>query len=284
MRLKHDAFMEDPVRVLRLARFAARLGFDIAPETVEIAHQTAPKLVDEAEERLWMELTKSLEQAKTPRKFFDVARAVGALSIILPRLDRLANVPAGPEKYHAEGSVYEHTMRVLEEAHKRRPNNKRLLLAALFHDFGKVETPPSEFPSHNGHEAAGSQVVREIAERFKVSDEERQVMIDAALRHSALHDAETINDGSLISLIEHLTGSHKNLSPDELVDLTAADAAGREPPIRKETYDDVRALLQKAEDAYNSVSGQEILNQGFSGEKVGEILHQERARELKRKR
>lgn len=158
----NEHFKDDPLRVLRAARYATRFSFDIADETVDIMQETAPKMDHLVGQRFGNELIKTLAQSESPRRYFDILQDVNALQVAYPRIHQLTEVPAGPHEHHKEGSAYEHTMMVLEEMHSRVGNDVNALLAALFHDVGKINTDAEVLPNHYGHEKEGAEMAEGI--------------------------------------------------------------------------------------------------------------------------
>lgn len=288
-----EAFAEDPLRVIRAARFAARFDFEVADETLDLMGGLAPKLEAVANERISGELVKAMKQAESPRRFFDVLLEVGALEVFLPELAELANVPAGPEEYHGEGSAYEHSMRVLENMSERRPGGPRALLAAAFHDIGKVETDEDVLPHHYEHEKVGKQVARGVADRLEMSNELMGVMESAARYHGRVHDIEDLRASTLLRMTDSLRDDYEvsnpedeptvaHLKPAELVDLGAADSAGREPAADFDA-ERVQAHFDAAEQVLDEITGQDVLEQHDieEGPKVSEVLLQDRVERLK---
>ena len=168
-----DAYIEDPLRVLRLARFAARyhhLGFSIAPETQTLMQQMAKsgELTQLTPERVWKEIEKSL-QTDNPHIFFEVLRECGALAETFPELNKLWGIP-NPVKWHPEiDTVYSYMM-VLQQACNL-STKLSVRFAALVHDLGKGETPSSLWPSHKGHETKGADIIANVCQRLRIPNE-----------------------------------------------------------------------------------------------------------------
>ncbi len=291
-----EAFAEDPLRVLRAARYAARFGFEVADETRELLREVAPELEAVDNQRIYREILKAMRQADSPRTFFDVLRDVGALDVILPEMAALAEIPAGPEEYHAEGSAFEHSMRVLEEMHALRPNDERALLAAAFHDIGKSQTPDDVLPHHYKHEKRGKHVAEDIADRLEMSIEHRGVLKTAARLHGRMRDLRDLNESTLIRMIDSIRDNYEvsnpgdepviaHITPDELVDLAVADNRGREPQGEFDR-DHAERLFETTEEILDDVNGGEVLasHDIEEGPHVSDVLLQERVRQLKEKR
>jgi tRNA nucleotidyltransferase (CCA-adding enzyme) len=209
-RLRHvsPAFVEDPVRVLRLARFAARFQFDVADETQSlisdmIAQDELSHLVPE---RIWQELSKAL-QTQQPSLFFTCLRKLGALEILFPDVDRLFGVPQEP-RWHPEIDTGVHVMMVLDQAAKLSPDIS-VRFAALCHDLGKGLTPDEVLPRHTGHEASSVQLTKALCEQLRVPAETRDLALKVAEHHTEVHlfferDAEHI-----LSVLEQLDSFRK---------------------------------------------------------------------------
>ncbi|AGM11539.1 tRNA nucleotidyltransferase [Halogranum tailed virus 1] len=277
--VNESGFIEDPLRILRGARFAARLGAEVADETKILMAEMSPRLQDLPGERIRMELEKNFKQAKNPRIFFDVLEEVFALEWAFPELMALKHVPAGPPEFHNEGSAFEHTMLVLEEMFELRGNDELGLLMALAHDLGKVETPEDELPSHRGHGNRDAPLWR-MSDRLKFSNRQERAMSEAMHHHMRLKHIEDMNEKTLFDTFTHVH------NPDRLVDLMIADARGRDPQgdFPAET---LRDAFERAEQACENVTGQTLINAGkqpdeIGGEKFGKLLRDARISEMKR--
>jgi len=189
--LRHvsEAFAEDPVRILRVARFAARYaprGFRVADETLALMRSMVK--AGEADhlvaERVWAELERALGEER-PSAFFWVLRSCGALARLFPEIDRLIGVPQ-PSQHHPEVDTGVHVMLVLDAAARLSPD-PRVRFAALVHDLGKSETPAAEWPKHVGHEKRGAELVKALCERFRVPNEYRDLGVIAARFHALCH-------------------------------------------------------------------------------------------------
>jgi len=201
--LRHvsPAFVEDPVRILRLARFTAQLadlGFGIAEETLELARaMVAAGEVDAlVPERVWQEMARALA-ADRPARFFEVLRDCGALARLLPELDRLWGVPQPPE-WHPEIDTGVHVMLVLDMAARIAPELE-VRFAALCHDLGKGVTPPEILPSHHGHEERGLVLVESICDRFRVPNRCRELARLTTAEHGRIHKVEELRAGTILS-------------------------------------------------------------------------------------
>lgn len=204
--LRHvsPAFAEDPVRILRVARFAARfapLGFRVAPETQSLmAGMVEAGEVDAlVPERVWQELAKALEEDR-PSIFFEVLRACGALARLLPELDRLWGIPQ-PPKWHPEIDTGVHVMLVLDMAARLSPEPE-LRFAALCHDLGKGTTPPEILPSHRGHEDRSVELLAALCDRLRAPNRFRGLARITARYHGLVHRLDELRDGTILALLE----------------------------------------------------------------------------------
>lgn len=215
------AFAEDPVRILRVARFAARFAdFSVAPET----NQLMQKMVEEGEvdalvpERVWQEIARGLMEQK-PSRMFEVLRACGALRRILPELDALWGVPQ-PPKWHPEVDTGIHIMLVIDYA-ARQGYNLPIRFAALTHDLGKGVTPSAAWPSHHGHEGLGAELVGQVCERLKAPGECRDLAVMTAREHGNVSRVEQLRAETVVSLMERCDAFRK---PQRFVDMLYASA------------------------------------------------------------
>ena len=201
--LRHtsNAFQEDPVRVLRLARFRARLGSDwtVAPETVSLVASMAKKgvLHELTAERVWKELSRALME-KNPRLFFDTLLECDALHVLFPEVYRLKTALES-RRWHPEGDAYEHTMLVLTQA-ARRDFDLEARLAALVHDFGKGLTPRDQLPKHYGHEMSGVPVTKNFCDRLSVPSKMRDRVMKTTRYHMHVHKLDTLNPKTFVNM------------------------------------------------------------------------------------
>ncbi|UXY15994.1 multifunctional CCA addition/repair protein [Chitiniphilus purpureus] len=226
--LRHvsPAFAEDPVRILRLARFAARFGFAAAPETMALMRQmVAQGEVDHlVPERVWQELAKGLMEAQ-PSRMFAVLRECGALARIAPEIDALWGVPQRAD-YHPEVDTGVHVMLVLDyTARQGWPLPTRY--AALCHDLGKALTPADVLPRHIGHEAAGVPLVEQLSQRLRVPAECRDLARLACREHLLVHRAQELKPGTVLELFQRCDALRKPERFEALLNACVADARGR---------------------------------------------------------
>jgi tRNA nucleotidyltransferase (CCA-adding enzyme) len=220
------AFGEDPVRILRAARFAARFGFTIAPETLTLMRD----MVNSGEvdalvaERVWQELARGLME-KTPSKFFTTLRECGALAKILPEIDALFGVPQ-PEKYHPEIDCGIHTMLVVDDA-ALHDYTLEVRFAALTHDLGKGNTPKDILPRHIGHELRSVELLHVLCERLRVPGECRDLGLLCARYHGNIHRAKELRAETIIKLFQSADAWRRPERFTQLLQACAADARGR---------------------------------------------------------
>lgn len=229
--LRHvsEAFVEDPVRVLRGARFAARfagLGFKIAPETKALMQSIAGsgELDHLVPERTWQEISRGLMEAK-PSAMFAVLRECGALTRLLPEVDRLFGVPQ-PAKTHPEIDTGLHVMMVIDYAAKQN-HSLAVRFAAMVHDLGKGVTPAEHLPRHPGHEEKGVQLVKVMCERLRVPNGCRDLGVLCARWHGEVHQARSLTAQRLLALFEGADALRRPERFRELIAACACDHHGR---------------------------------------------------------
>lgn len=222
-----DAFAEDPVRILRVARFAARFtDFTVAPETNALMRA----MVDAGEvdalvpERVWQELARGLMEEK-PSRMFEVLRACGALGRILPELDALWGVPQ-PQKHHPEIDTGVHVMMVIDYAARRR-FDLPVRCAALLHDLGKGATPPAEWPKHHGHEARSVHLVEQVCKRLKIPNDCRDLSVMTAREHGNVARALELRANTIVTLFERCDAFRKPRRFIDMLRATECDQRGR---------------------------------------------------------
>jgi len=224
-----DAFVEDPVRILRTAKFAARfahLGFRIAPNTRDLMRQmVADGEVDAlVPDRVWKE-TEAALAGPNPKLYFEALRACGALRIVFPEVDRLFGVPQ-PEKWHPEIDTGLHTMMVLEQSESL-SDDVEVRFAALVHDLGKGTTNPADLPSHPGHEQRGQKLIRKMAERLPLPRTCRDLGMIVAEYHTHCHRAFELRDDSVVRVLEKTDAFRRPQRFEQFLLACEADARGR---------------------------------------------------------
>lgn len=227
-RLRHvsDAFIDDPLRVYRLARFAAELDFKVADETVALCRQM-PKheLAGLPRDRVRVEFLKAMS-SRHPHRFIEVLRDVGHIDVHFEELAALSNVPAGPPHHHGEGDALTHTIMVLQEA-ARLSDSVYVRIAALLHDLGKALTPTELLPRHHGHEDAGEVPVEIFCERLGLGKEYRNAAVLACREHLNVHRFEELKNTRKVDVI--VTADRTMLKAEGLAAVAEADGLGRIP-------------------------------------------------------
>ena len=229
--LRHvsNAFSEDPLRIPRVARFAARfhsLGFSIADETLLLMQQMVKAGEVEAlvPERIWTETKKALSTAK-PSVYFEVLRSCGALAVIFPELDRLWGVPQAA-KWHPEVDTGVHTMMVLDQAASL-SGDVKVRFAALVHDLGKGTTPSDLLPSHKGHEARSMKLVRQLCERYRVANQFRDLALIVAEYHGHYHRVTELKPATIVKMLNAIDAFRRPQRFAQFLLSCEADARGR---------------------------------------------------------
>jgi tRNA nucleotidyltransferase (CCA-adding enzyme) len=273
--LRHvsDAFKEDPVRILRVARFAARYGFSIAPETAAMMCEMveAGEVDALTPERVWQELEKSLGES-SPARFFMVLRECGALSRLFPEVDALFSIPQ-PQEHHPEIDTGVHTMMVLEAA-ARLTDDRQVRFAALVHDLGKALTPKAEWPNHIEHEVATVPLVEALCDRYKAPAAYRNLGKAVAEHHLRCHRALEMKASSVVKLLGKLDAFRRPERLRQFVLACHADAIGRKG-FENRPYPQAK-FLTAAHAAASQVSAKAIVDRGFTGPRVGELMHEQR--------
>lgn len=280
--LRHvgPAFAEDPVRILRIARFAARFGdFSLAPETLElmrgmVAAGEADHLVAE---RVWQELAKGLMEA-LPSRMFAVLRECGALARLLPEVEALFGVPQRAD-YHPEIDTGVHTLMVVDEA-ARRNFALPVRFAALTHDLGKATTPAEILPRHIGHEMRSVQLVTVLCERLRVPGECRDLALLAARYHGDIHRAAELRATTLVTLLERTDALRRPERFSQLLQACQCDFNGR-LGWQDRPYDSPQHLLAVLA-AVNGVAAGKIAAACDDKAKIPERIHAARVAAVKR--
>lgn len=228
--LRHtsDAFSEDPVRVLRLARLRARFGPDwiVADETQALVHSMAKSgVLNELQpERIWKELSRALMEAH-PRLFFDTLLQCDALHVIFPEIYQLKTALES-YRWHPEGDAYEHTMLVVQQA-ALLDANLDVRFACLTHDFGKGITPRDQLPKHYGHDVRGVPVVESFSNRLRVPAKMRDRAMKAARYHMLLHKLDTLNSKTFVKMFDSMSALNDPYSVTLLYCVGVCDERGR---------------------------------------------------------
>ncbi|MBB6096178.1 tRNA nucleotidyltransferase (CCA-adding enzyme) [Povalibacter uvarum] len=280
--LRHvsPAFVEDPVRVLRVARFAARfapLGFTVAPETIALMREIAARGELDAlvPERVWQETQRALEMP-APWVFFEVLREGNALPIVFPEVAALFGVPQ-PEKWHPEIDSGVHTMMVIEQA-ARLTQDPIVRFAALVHDLGKGTTPPDEWPRHVAHEHRSAALIESMCARLKIPNTYRDVAVQVGRHHLLAHKAKELRASTVLELLEHLDAFRRPERFEQYVLACEADARGRKG-LEDRDYSQ-STYLRRAREAAASVRLSDEERAGLNGEQIAERLRRARIAKL----
>ncbi len=240
------AFAEDPLRVLRAARFMARfapLGFTIAPETLALMHEMVASGELEAlvPERVWQELSRALRSAR-PSAFLRTLRDCDALRVVLPEIDALYGVPQRAE-YHPEIDTGKHVELVCDMAAMLAPGDDLIGFAALTHDLGKALTPPDELPKHVMHEQRGVKPLQALSARLKVPNEHRLLAEIACREHLNVHRLGELRDDTVLKLFERMDAFRKPERVQQLALVCEADKRGR-AGLEDQRYPQAAELLR----------------------------------------
>ena len=276
--LRHvsDAFSEDPLRVLRVARFAARfapLGFTIAPETMSLMQEmtNSGELNALTAERVWKETEKALH-SQAPQVYFEILHQCGALKILFPEINALFGVPA-PKKWHPEIDTGIHTMMVLAMA-SRLTDDIAVRFSALCHDLGKGVTPVENWPHHHGHGPAGVPLVEALCQRYRIPNQIRDLAKLAAKYHDHLHRIERMRPSKIIRLFDAIDAWRKPERIDQLAIISEADARGRQGAENLPYPQGI--FFRQAFKIANQVDVKSIVSRGLKGSAIREALTKQR--------
>lgn len=276
--LRHvsEAFVEDPVRILRVARFHARfapLGFRVAPETLNLMRH----MVENGEvtaltpERVWRELERALSQP-SPSTFFYTLRECGALAALLPEVERLFGVPQRPE-YHPEIDTGLHTMMVIDRA-AQLSQDSRVIFAALVHDLGKGTTPASILPRHTDHESRSVDLIRELCQRLPIPNEHRDLAIMVAAHHGVSHRITELRPNTLVKKLEAMDAFRRPDRFERFVLACQADAQGR-LGLSERPYPQAD-IWHRARTVAAAVTINDLVEQQVAGHHIAAQLHRRR--------
>ncbi len=282
--LRHvsPAFAEDPVRILRIARFAARFapsGFTIAAETMQLMRQ----MVKQGEvnalvpERVWQEMSRALAEP-APEVFIETLRECGALKILFPEIERLFGVPQ-PLEHHPEIDSGVHTLMVLQQACLL-SDEAVVRFAALTHDLGKGTTRKEILPHHYGHEERGYYLVKDLCKRYKIPNQYRHLAEITARYHTHVHRAFEVKAKTLLKLFQRTDAFRKPQRFQQFLLACTADSRGR---TGYENYDYKQApFVADLRNKVAAVDVQKIIKDGFENEQISAELHRRRISEIKR--
>lgn len=286
--LRHisPAFAEDPLRVLRVARFAARfhhLGFTIAKETLDLMKELTQsgEISHLTPERVWLETEKALNE-KHPEVYFEVLREIGALKVLFPELDALYGVP-NPPQHHPEIDSFVHTMLVLRQAvkltqDKAELNQSAVRFAAVCHDLGKALTPQDILPHHYGHEQAGIKPTRELCKRLRVPTYYQELAELTCEYHTHIHKAFELQAKTVMKVFNRFDVWRKPQRFQEFLLVCLADTRGRTGFENREypQIDYINRLLEAAQ----QVDVQQVIADGFEKQAIREELNRRRIKAI----
>jgi tRNA nucleotidyltransferase (CCA-adding enzyme) len=284
--LRHTspAFSEDPVRILRVARFAARyhhLGFTIAEETLALMSTMANN--GEADhlvpERVWQETRRALDE-RNPEQFFEILRQCQTLEIIFPEINRLFGVPQ-PEKYHPEIDCGVHSLMSLQQAVKLNADTISRF-ATLVHDLGKADTPPEEWPSHIGHEEKSCTRIREMCSRLAIPNRFRDLALAVGRYHTLCHKAGNLKSKTLHKLLEGCGALRQPETLEAFLVCCEADARGR-TGLEQQPYPQAN-VVRAALGACQTIKGSTLAEEGLTGKQLGDELRQRQIRAIEQTR
>lgn len=272
--LRHvsPAFSEDPLRVLRVARFAARffkLGFTIAPETLDLMKQLSEsgELAHLTPERVWAETEKAFT-TDAPQIYFQILRDCGALAVLFPEVDALFGVP-GPKRWHPEIDTGIHTLMVVEQS-VLLSDSVAFRFACLVHDLGKALTPKELWPSHKGHGFIGLPVIKSLSKRLKVPNECRDLALMVSEHHTMIHSAFELKASTLLKLMNSCDAWRKPERFLQMLQCCVADSKGR-TGFENKPYPSADYVWQAFQVAL-TVNVQDIIKLGIKGAEIKQAL------------
>lgn len=273
------AFAEDPLRVLRVARFYARyahLGFTVATETLALMAQLSQELDTLSPERVWQETAKALSE-QTPQAYFQLLFDTGALTVLMPELAALWGVPQ-PAKWHPEIDTGVHTLLVLQQAAVL-SSRLDIRFAALVHDLGKGVTKPELWPSHHGHEHTGLPLIKQLCDRLRVPNDCRDLALLVCEYHQIIHRAKELKSSTVLKLFDAIDLWRKPERLEAILLSCTADLRGRTGFDQAE-YPQAD-YLQKLADAARQVTAKDLVAQGLKGEAIKQGLQLARLAAIK---
>lgn len=273
------AFAEDPLRVLRVARFYARyahLGFTVASETQALMQRLSDELGTLTPERVWQETAKALSE-HTPQAYFQLLYDTGALQVLMPELAALWGVPQPPQ-WHPEIDSGVHTLMVLQQAAVLSPRLD-IRFAALVHDLGKGVTKPEHWPAHHGHEHTGLPLIKQLCDRLRVPNDCRELALAVCEYHQIIHRARELKSSTVLKLFNAIDVWRKPERLAAILLCCTADLRGR-TGFEQAEYPQA-AYLQALASAARRVNAKDLVAQGLSGEAIKQGLQQARLQAIK---
>jgi tRNA nucleotidyltransferase (CCA-adding enzyme) len=276
--LRHvgPSFGDDPLRIIRLARFAAQLDFSIARETRQLCQKMVAKntLQSLPAERIWQELLRAL-RSPSPRRFIEELRNLHALKVVLPEVDALFGIPQ-PEKYHPEIDTGIHVLMALDRV-TRLSEDPLIRFAVLVHDLGKAVTPSKYWPSHRGHEALGVPLVDQLCQRLRIPEHYRKLARKTSRYHLMTHLALDLKPATLAKLLDDLDAWRAPADFERFLVACQSDAQGRKN-LQKQAYPQAD-FLRKIYETTKEISVKDIAKQ-VNGKQIGLEIHQLRCRKI----
>lgn len=259
-RLRHvnaEHFVEDPLRVLRMCRFAAQLDFEVAPETMKLTQSMVKKgmIAHLTPERIWKELDKALHCEKFD-KFVETMKSCGALKVIMPEVDKLWDTPENL-KHHPEGNAGAHTLLTLKAAVNSSPKVK---FALLLHDVGKSITPQEILPAHHGHEQAGLPIIAKICNHLKVPNEYRDFALLACKMHMKFRTVPEMKVGKIFDFVNEVSKFKDKNTLDELIEVCKYDELGRDKQVDLTTFEKAKSRCDKVFEALKHIKATDMPN------------------------
>nr|WP_245217525.1 multifunctional CCA addition/repair protein [Rheinheimera maricola] len=279
--LRHvsNAFAEDPLRVLRVARFYARyahLGFSVAAETLALMQQLSDELTTLTPERVWQETAKALSE-QTPQAYFQLLYDTGALQVLMPELSALWGVPQPPQ-WHPEIDTGVHTLMVLQQAAVL-STRLDIRFAALVHDLGKGVTKPELWPSHHGHEHTGLPLIKLLCDRLRVPNDCRDLALLVCEYHQLVHRARELKSSTVLKLFDAIDLWRKPERLEAILLSCTADLRGR-TGFEQAEYPQAN-YLQALATAARQVNAKDLVAQGLTGEAIKQGLQRSRLAAIK---
>lgn len=278
--LRHvsPAFVEDPLRVLRIARFAATLGFKIAPETMTLLREIADS--DELDalvpERVWTEMEKALI-GKYPARFILVLQSCNALQKLFPEIQALFGVPQTKE-YHPEVDTGLHTIMSLNQS-TRLSADPMIRFAVLVHDLGKATTPKDKLPSHHGHEERGAKIIDKLCKRYRIPNKYRELAMNVSRFHLDCHRIQEMKPETVLKKLEQLDAFRRPERFAQFLIACEADARGRSG-FEDRDYPQAE-YFQNSLNAANKVDAKELQKQGLEGKELGQAIKKHQIENIK---
>jgi tRNA nucleotidyltransferase (CCA-adding enzyme) len=273
--LRHvsPAFVEDPLRVLRVARFAARFGFRIAPETMALMKKISEsgELDTLVPERVWNELEQAMGETY-PSRFILALRACHALAILFPEIEQLFGIPQ-PVNYHPEIDTGIHTLMSLNQA-SRLSRDPQIRFATLVHDLGKGTTPKEKLPGHRGHEERGVKLIELLCKRYRAPNQYRELAIQVSRHHLSCHRIREMRAETILKKLESLDAFRRPERFEKFLICCEADARGR-TGFEDRAYPQAD-YFKKSLDAANKVNTEILNQQGLEGKTMADAIRNER--------